>query len=223
MKYIIKKDMTGFFKKNLKIIIGIILVIIIYGIYAKLNYEPSRLFQTMLGLQLYEDDFDIDRIVFFVHIMFSFYIMVWLFYDMVKGNIEMIFLRLSMHKWLWYKIISMIVITILIKALLYGITLIITGYIQPSVFLYYIIDCMNTGILQIIGIALLCSCYRNKIFLLIPLCLIGLGITIGPITVGDIILQPVFVVVLISIGIIVSFLLKFVQNKKYVSVFEGSK
>ncbi len=224
MEFIIRKDFTQFFKKNWKLMLEIFLVIICYGFYAKNFYKDSEeIFITTLGLHILEYS-TLDIVIFLFHKIVTLYIMISLFFSMLRGGIENLFLRLSMKKWFYYKELSMVGIITILKIGFYIISFFISGYKEFSkVFFYFGVDCLVTLIFGFVPILLLMIFYKNKWFVL-PGILLLLGVFFKgniPLTVVSILKNPIFILVSFFLCIGFGILNGLCIKKIYIDLFEG--
>lgn len=221
--FIIKKDLSKFFKKNYKIILFALSVIAIFCIYAKKNYsDVKELFMVTLGLTIYANRFAIDYIIFVFHIGINLYITLYLFYSLFKNDIETIFLRLPITKWFIYKEISIMIILFIVKSALYFITSLISQYKNiGSIINFLFIDSLLTFNIGLLAILLLVLFYKSKILSIICLIII---ITIAiifkiPLIVSEYI--NLWAYLILSYILILILLTKSVKNE-YIILFERS-
>lgn len=225
MLYVVKKDFTDFFKKNYGMFIGMFIVIICYGVYSKNNYSNiKQLFTLILGLHIYKDFFSVDFIIFIFHLGISLYIMSWLFFKMVSGNIENLFLRLSMKKWFYYKVISIMLLTSLIKVLLYITSIFISGYCNMlQIIFFFFTDLILTFFEQFLMMWWIGLFYQNKIKFIITIIFSVCIIYFLPLTVISIVKNPMIIIIYIMLLFLVFCLIKQNMVNIYNILFERSK
>ncbi|MCI8777868.1 MAG: hypothetical protein HFI87_01820 [Bacilli bacterium] len=221
--FIMKKDLSKFFKKNYKIILFILSVITIFCIYAKKNYsDVKELFMITLGLTVYPNSFPIDYIIFVFHIGINLYITLYIFYSLFKNDIETIFLRLPITTWFLYKEISIMIILFIIKLVLYFITSLISQYKSiGNIIKFLLIDNLLTFNIGLLALLLLMLLYKNKILSIISLIIIIAIITIFKIPLivsGCMNLWIYFIFIYILIFLLLTKLIK----NQYITLFERS-
>ncbi len=220
--FIIKKDLIKFVKKNYKILLFMIAVIIIFCIYAKKNYPNTKeLFMLTLGLTIYQNSFPIDYIIFVFHIGINLYITLYLFYSLFKNDIETIFLRLPVTKWFLYKEISIMSLLFTFKFGLYFIISLISQYKCLDIIKFLLIDNLLTFNIGLLAMLLLVLYYKNKILAIIFSILIVLvAITLRlPLTVLD--YTDSWLYLIFSYILIIILLIRFIKNQ-YIVLFERS-
>lgn len=226
MQFIVRKDLVHFLKKNRKMILGIFFVILFYSIYAKYTHDSiHRVFFSILGLHMDKDSFFADIIIFIFHIMVFVYIMLFLFFEMLRGNIENIFLRLSMKKWFFSKIVSIFLITFVLKICFYIMAIFISGYFAFfQILSYFCIDILFTLTIELVLFFHLILFYKNKFFFLLSgIFLVGiLFIFPVPLTVFLIQEQYFFVLVYFALYVLLFLLSCLFMKKYYITLFEGS-
>ncbi len=226
MQFVIKRDISNFFKKNWKLIIFSLAVILCYCSYAKINYEnPKDLFIVTLGLHIYKDHFPVDILMFIFYIIFDVYIVFWLFSDMLKGNIENLFLRLPMKKWILYKEFSIMLISTILKFSFYIVAILCSRYVDFSdITFLFIIDLVVTFTYEMLIILLLIMFYKNKFLTVISVVILLILLLIYfPKTILLISEDLIIIITCIFTYFILCMLINKFMTKMYIFLFERSR
>lgn len=116
MKYILSSDMCILLKKR-KVIILYIVCLMFCCVFGKFIADGINLSFHTLGLEVSGSPFAL--IMYMLNILFYAYFTSYLFINDVKNNSENVLSRLSKRKYVLYKIVSVVIITFVLKAIAY--------------------------------------------------------------------------------------------------------
>lgn len=129
MWYIIKSDLLNILSYKKRYIAVYFLVIIFYFLYSKsfALTQGNDLLNRMLGLH-FSTESDLISISLYFYTLSSFlYFAIYLFSKDLKNGIDNLFLRIQPNNWLVIKLISITLITLVIKIFAYLLTTLLVG------------------------------------------------------------------------------------------------
>lgn len=157
MKYILVNDFSHLLKKKRLILIYLILIFsnLLFKIFDFRNILDDDYFIT-LGLMIDSNNY-ISIITYILNIMFTIYLFFSIYTLSFKNNSENIFLRISIEKWSFLKVLSMFLIIIFIKLFLHTTALLIFKIINIKIInniLFLLTDILLASIITLLTMIL---------------------------------------------------------------------
>lgn len=223
MNYIVKNDILYLLKYKKKIMLMYFLMIVIYivvGLISK-SSNDAQLFYDSLGLNCSLTKNVLVMMMYLFNVGIFLYISFILFTKDIKNGIDNIFLRLDKKKWLLVKIMSILLVTIIIKISVYLILtllLLINGIHINNIVNLFIIDILYISIIQNIALALYIINSKYKYLLYSILSVMILLINYLPLNILFLIDRSgVVALMLVAVILFQSYII----NSFYTNVFEG--
>lgn len=176
MKFVVKNDVFYVLSKKVFLILIYLVCLLLVSFFIK-NDIVSDIFKvkSLLGIWVVKD----SNIIVKIFTVYSFLVYIYLGYDLFFKDIRFsygnIFSRISKNTWMLWKVISIFLITIIIKAITYSITGII--FRVSCNFNSYILNIMFTWFWQLVFLIGYIICFKVK--KRIGMVLFGMALFIG--------------------------------------------
>ena len=117
MKYIFYSDIHKIFKKNYKMMLIYFALIILIFISKILAFQKITIldYHLVLGLSFVNNARQLDKVMYIFNIMICVYVVLNLYVNCFKSNLENLFLRMDLTLWSLLKSLSLYLIIIIIK------------------------------------------------------------------------------------------------------------
>lgn len=221
MKYILTNDIKSFYYNYKKYIFIYFLIIISFVFIEKLVGVPcdDSLFLSAVGINLNYNGGILDGILmFFFHFGVNLFIIFQIFNNDIKNGMSNIFLRMTIFRWIIYKIISIFILNFIILFLTYVVTniyFIINGILIKQIFNYFIFNLFFA--LMIEYVYLLVYFIHKKWPMTLSFAIIANFILLKKVNIY--ILEKNIILIIISIIIsIISILM--INKKRLINIFE---
>ncbi len=151
MKYILINDILSFFKKYIKFIISF-LVIIISVLFVQILVGcviDIELLKNMVGLNANFDDGLFPMLMFLLNLGFHLVMIFQIFNNDIKNGEENILLRMSLSKWIFSKLFSIIILNNIVRLIIYILSLFIISIFGINFSIAELIQCYLINIIYI--------------------------------------------------------------------------